>query len=244
MNNNNIYNPYVYHISWSNQNKHYIGVRFRKGCNPSDLWVSYFTSSKHVKKFREEFGEPDLIEILETFTNADDARSAESKYIQNFDAVKSKDYLNKHNPNEKWFCEHVSEETRNKMSRSALKRVKNGTHHFLELNRKLVEAGTHCMLGGEIQRKLVEDGKHHFLGPKVNRKRVEAGTHNFLGGEIQRESTRRRVVNGTHNFLNGNNPTIGTIWVYNENENKRIRPDKLNEFIEQGYKRGMKTSYS
>lgn len=231
--NNNIYNPYVYHISWSNQNKHYIGVRFGKGCNPSDLWVSYFTSSKHVKKFREEFGEPDLIEILETFTNADDARLAESKYIQDFDAVKSEDYLNKHAPNGKWFCEHVSEETRNKISISNLRRVKNGTHHFLngemskESAKKRVKSGTHNFLSGEISkesaRKRIEARTHNFLGPELNRKRIEAGTHNFQGK---------------------NNPNIGTIWIYNENENKRIRPDKLNEFIEQGYKRGRKTFYS
>ena len=36
--------PYTYLIGWSNLNKFYYGVRYGKGCHPSDLWVKYFGS--------------------------------------------------------------------------------------------------------------------------------------------------------------------------------------------------------
>lgn len=58
----NIYTPYTYHIAWTSIDKHYYGVRYAKNCHPSDLWQTYFTSSKHVKNTRERYGEPDIIE--------------------------------------------------------------------------------------------------------------------------------------------------------------------------------------
>ena len=61
--------PYTYLIGWSKLNKYYYGVRYAKNCHPSDLWTKYFTSSKYVKQFREENGEPDIIEIRKTFSN-------------------------------------------------------------------------------------------------------------------------------------------------------------------------------
>lgn len=41
--------PYTYLLKDSETGKSYIGCRFAEGCNPSDLGVSYFTSSKIVE---------------------------------------------------------------------------------------------------------------------------------------------------------------------------------------------------
>jgi hypothetical protein len=60
-------NCYTYRVGWSRFNKYYYGVRFAKGCHPADLWVAYFTSSRHVKAFRKVHGEPDIIEVRKTF---------------------------------------------------------------------------------------------------------------------------------------------------------------------------------
>lgn len=45
---------YTYLIGWSEYDIWYYGVRYAKGCNPADLWVKYFTSSKFVREFREQ----------------------------------------------------------------------------------------------------------------------------------------------------------------------------------------------
>ena len=66
-----IYIPYTYLIGWSHINKWYYGVEYsnnKKIANPKNLWTTYFTSSKVVKKFREEYGEPDVIQIRKIFT--------------------------------------------------------------------------------------------------------------------------------------------------------------------------------
>ncbi len=68
--------------------------------------------------------------------------------------------------------------------------------------KKLVDAGTHIFLGGEVSRaintKRVENGSHNFLGGELQRERARNGTHPFLGGNVQREMNKRTLEAGTH----------------------------------------------
>jgi hypothetical protein len=81
-----IYSPYTYLIGWSRLNTWYYGVRYARksqclyesGCHPDELWVTYFTSSKHVKDFREKHGEPDVIQVRKTFPS-DSSKSQEDE---------------------------------------------------------------------------------------------------------------------------------------------------------------------
>jgi hypothetical protein len=105
----------------------------------------------------------------------------------------------------------LSEENSKNSSESALKRVREGTHHLLggdiqrESALKRVADKTHNFLDGESQRKRVlkrvADKTHNFLDGESQRKRalkrVREGTHNLLGGDIQ----RKRVREGTHHLL-------------------------------------------
>jgi hypothetical protein len=93
---NNIYLPYTYLIGWTKYDKWYYGSRYAKGCNPSDLWVTYFTSSTHVKKFREEFGEPDVVEVRRTFSDPKKAKLWECTVQERIPrAVRQSHWLNK-----------------------------------------------------------------------------------------------------------------------------------------------------
>src|SRR5574343_1948048 len=87
--------PYTYLIGWSSLNKWYYGVRYAKGCHPSDLFVSYFTSSKHVKKFIEINGNPDVIQVRKTFDSVMASREYESKVLLRLDVIHKQHWLNK-----------------------------------------------------------------------------------------------------------------------------------------------------
>lgn len=87
--------PYTYLIGWSQHNKWYYGVRFVDGCDPSDLWESYFTSSKYVKQFREDNGEPDIIQIRKTFSDKESARLYESNVLKRLHVVNNDKWLNR-----------------------------------------------------------------------------------------------------------------------------------------------------
>jgi hypothetical protein len=118
--------PYTYLIGWSKHNKWYYGVRYSKTCHPSDLWVSYFTSSNYVKNIRQELGEPDVIQIRKTFSNSNDAISWECNVIKRMSLHLDERFINQSafpamNTNtiiESNKRRIVSEETRKKISKS------------------------------------------------------------------------------------------------------------------------------
>ena len=87
--------PYTYLIGWSEQNMFYYGVRYAKNCHPDDLWKTYFTSSKYVKEFREEHGDPDIIQIRKTFEDKRSAIDWEDKVLVRTKCYLREDFLNK-----------------------------------------------------------------------------------------------------------------------------------------------------
>ena len=86
---------YTYLIGWKKLNKYYYGVRYAKNCDPKELWITYFTSSKYVKEFRKQNGEPDVIEIRKIFTDKKTAMLWENKVLKRIKAVFSNKWLNK-----------------------------------------------------------------------------------------------------------------------------------------------------
>jgi len=89
--------PFTYFLTWTSLDKHYYGVRYAQGCQPSDLMTTYFTSSNHVKRFIESYGLPDKVEVDRVFDTIDEARSWETAQLIALDAVKSHRFLNRTN---------------------------------------------------------------------------------------------------------------------------------------------------
>lgn len=87
--------PYTYLIGWLKLDKWYYGVRTAKNCHPGDLWTTYFTSSKYVKEFITQYGEPDIIQIRKIFDNKEKASLWEHKVLRRINAVKDTKWLNK-----------------------------------------------------------------------------------------------------------------------------------------------------
>lgn len=100
-----LYTPYTYLLTWTTQNKHYYGVRYSKknkisgydGCHPDDLFVTYFTSSKHVKEFITKFGLPDKVEIRRTFIDSKAAVEWERKVLRRLNVRDKSIWLNRSN---------------------------------------------------------------------------------------------------------------------------------------------------
>lgn len=94
--------PYTYLIGWSKFNTWYYGVQYGKKCHPDNLWVTYFTSSRHVKEFRELNGEPDIIEVRHIFDSKEAAQKWEITCISKLGMVKSVKWLNRKEPGKGW----------------------------------------------------------------------------------------------------------------------------------------------
>jgi hypothetical protein len=85
--------PYLYAIGWTALDKWYLGCRYAPHSDPSDLWVSYFTSSKVVAEYRKLYGDPDHKEILATGTR-EEILGAEQSYLAEWNLHKDPRWLN------------------------------------------------------------------------------------------------------------------------------------------------------
>lgn len=87
--------PYVYIIKNKTTGLKYVGVKYAKNADPEKFWVTYFTSSKHVKKLINMFGKEDFVfRIIKTFEKEYDALKYENDL--NKIAFHREDYVNFH----------------------------------------------------------------------------------------------------------------------------------------------------
>lgn len=128
----NIYTPYTYLIGWSSLNLYYYGVRFARNCHPDEFWSSYFTSSKYVQKARQQYGDPDIIQIRKTFTDQQSARDWEHKVLRRMKVTESNVWLNrsygKSPPGGGMLGINHSEEAKQKISKGMSGRVFSTAH--------------------------------------------------------------------------------------------------------------------
>ena len=87
--------PYTYVIGWSHLGVRYYGVRFAQGCDPAELWQTYFTSSQHVAQFCELHGDPDVLQIRKTFASTRSAQVWEHRVLRRLRVTASDQWLNR-----------------------------------------------------------------------------------------------------------------------------------------------------
>lgn len=89
---------YTYYIYHKPTNQHYYGARWAKTSNPSDFWVTYFTSSRSVKQLIEEYGRDSFsVEIRKVFEDGAVARLWEHRVLKRMKVCSRKDWLNTSN---------------------------------------------------------------------------------------------------------------------------------------------------
>lgn len=90
--------PFAYHLFHLPTRRHYYGIRYRKGCHPSDLWTKYFSSSKKVHELIEDYGRDSFeFEVRRTFETGKEALEWEEKFLTRIDAAGREDWINESN---------------------------------------------------------------------------------------------------------------------------------------------------
>lgn len=88
--------PYTYLIKHIPTGKVYYGCRYAEGCHPSDLWITYKTSSKYVRELIEQYGAESFhFEVRKIFNDKNSCRMWESKVLRRMKVVSRDDFLNK-----------------------------------------------------------------------------------------------------------------------------------------------------
>ena len=183
----NIYTPFTYHIAWTNIDKHYYGVRYAEGCQPSDLWSSYFTSSKLVFDYRQQYGEPDVIEIRRTFDDADSAVAWEHKVLQRLNVLESDNWLNQCIGGEKMLFKKHTLETRAKMS--AINKGENNPNYGKSPHNR----GKSTSPETKAKQSAANKGKTKSLETRAKMSAARKGTNNPNYGKSPSSETRAKM---------------------------------------------------
>jgi hypothetical protein len=196
---------YTYLIGWSHHNKWYYGVRYSKNCEIGDIWKTYFTSSKYVKKFREQFGEPDIVEIRKIFKNKQEALIWETKVLTRLKVIRDDKWLNqttnKAIDNSKWVPTEEQERNRREKLSEALK------------GKKLSEAHKLAQSRGKMGRTWWNNGIEEI------KSKYHPG-EGYVEGRVYRPNDETRKLIGLKSL--GNKHNVGRIQTKESNE-KRSR---------------------
>lgn len=113
-----IMKSYTYLLRWSEYDMSYYGFRCGNKSDPiDDLWKKYFTSSSYVKKFREEFGDPDIVLVDREFEDKLEAKLYETTYLRSVGVPGNEKWLNKSDGSKHFFHGNShSDESKKKMS--------------------------------------------------------------------------------------------------------------------------------
>lgn len=245
----NTYTPYTYVIRWSHLNISYYGVRFSKSCDPSDLWNTYFTSSKHVTRFRHIHGEPDIIEIRKIFHNKSDALLWEHKVLRRLKVSKNQNYLNKsigmghyycdvsgtkqtpeHNKKRsdsrrgqkqsKSCCEKISEKMKNRVV------VRNSSGDYLQ-----VYVDDPRYTSGELI--FSTTGLFCAVDASGNKYHISKTDPRYTSGELVAQSKGRKYIQQSEDsiilesLIRSHNIPIaskGQIWIHRDSQGTKIHP--------------------
>jgi hypothetical protein len=204
--------PYTYLIGWPELDTWYYGVRWRPGCDPSDLWVKYFTSSKYVKIFREQHGEPSVISIRKTFVEPKKAREWEHRFLARIKADVNPKFLNKTTNNVPTMSgRKQTEETKmkiklaqigkpknpqsvQKMRKTQLLRIASGYSDSEETRKK--KSVSHLgVKKSEVTREIIrtlKTGKHHWTNGTAGKYCVDCPGVGWVRGKISHKQKGSR----------------------------------------------------
>jgi hypothetical protein len=89
---------YTYYIYHEPTKQHYYGARWARTADPSDFWVTYFTSSRPVKQLIEQYGRDSFsVQIRKVFECGLEARRWEHRVLKRIRACSRKEWLNTSN---------------------------------------------------------------------------------------------------------------------------------------------------
>ena len=220
--------PYTYYLHHIPTNQHYYGVRTARNCNPSELWITYFSTSKLVWSLREQYGDASFkYEVRRLFKTVKEALEWETRFLTRIDAANRVDWLNQHNGG-------------NKFSTAGKVPWNKGVTHSVEARRKISLARKkyvgelHPMYGklhtNESKRLMSEHrsgkcvgennpfyGKHHSDELKHMISEQNAGENNWMFGKEGRfkgkkhsiETRNRMSETRKGKYTGENNPMYG-----------------------------------
>ena len=108
---------FTYLLRHKPSGKLYYGVRCCRNAHPSQLWTTYFSSSRVVKKLIARDGaDAFTAEVRQVFETKDKALAWEHRFLMKVNAAGSDLWLNRFNGGRRFVCDGHKAETKRKIS--------------------------------------------------------------------------------------------------------------------------------
>ena len=198
---------------------------------------SYKGSGKYLWRAIEKYGWDNfVVEFIESAESKQELNELEVKWIEKFDARNQQIGYNISKGGETWsynwkgrpfsdsHCRHISE---------ALK----GKHPTLEQRIKMSNSRKGKKFSEEHKRHMSENFKKNYTDER-RRKLSIAGKGRKMGS--MSEEQKIRISNTLKEKLKDNGTTKGRLWVTNGREKRLIEPKFLNEYLSNGFVKGMR----
>ena len=189
---------YTYLIGWSTSNKWYYGAQYGKCAHPSNLWTTYFTSSKVVAEYRAKHGEPDIVLIHKQFRQGEAARVYERHVLVAVDARNNVLLLNQTNGDAHTYSKRgipLSEEHKEKLRAAKVGRPISEETRAKRLGRKLSDA---------TKQKMSQTRKGRAFSPE--HKAAMQGRQNTLGRSYYTDGVTNKLLLNTAEIPAGFRP--------------------------------------
>lgn len=193
------YIPYTYLIRWTEHNLWYYGVETKSVksiAHPSNLWTTYFTSSKNVSALRKRIGEPDVISIRKTFKTSDEAIKWEQKLLK-----RMKVWENEKSVNQAIQSGQCLNNTEINTKRVKTRKAKNNQWHSAETKNKIREAltGRTLELTSEEREKRTNELTYRNLYDKDFIQKRNAAHRLRMDDPLNKEKQRQTATDNLHN---------------------------------------------
>lgn len=183
---------FTYHLYHTPTDKNYYGVRYANGCNPSDLWTTYFSSSEIVHQLIEEYGIDSFVAtVRKTFDSKESAIEYEMRFLKKINAAANNKWINRQNGDKNFRgAQVITEKTRIKMSKS-----RKGKTHSEETKRKMCESRRkRPPISEETRQKMCAASKGRGLGRTMSeetRKKIGDAAKGRVRGPMSEEQKRK-----------------------------------------------------
>lgn len=203
--------PYTYLLKFIPTNQFYYGVRFAEGCHPNELFNTYFSSSKIVKRLIDEYGiKAFKWQIRRVFSSKILARNWEQQVLLRLHASSNPKWLNQSNN-----------------MKGIIRAIGNYSWYYnLETNEKLLIKNSSPIPMGFVK---------GVRGPDLLQKGTMLVT-NSTTGKSKRIKKSDTIPDG---YIKGRitGTTTGTKWIYNS-ETHQTKLLKEDEELPDGWKFG------
>lgn len=194
--------PYTYYLFHVPTRKKYYGVQYSKKAHPNNLWKTYFSSSKSVKKLIEQYGKDSFkVEIRKTFSSQTEALCWEQRVLQKLNVPQKEEWLNVHIHGSNFYQIVRTPEHQKKIADANRGQKRRKWKHSEETKKKMSDSKKGKKLSEEHIKKIIEAHNRPEVIEKHS-KAMKGKPSNMLGKKHSAETKLKISI--TEKITKGN----------------------------------------